>query len=182
MARQRADSATSSPALERARKVLRAAGVRLTAQRAAILEAVSSADCHFAADDLWHDLWLRGDRVSRSTVYRALALLTRAGLLRELRLSQGPTTYERLGAGDRHHHLVCGCCGRVIEFHRPDLEAAIARACREHGFATTGHALEVSGVCAECRRAQEKQSGDLGCGTAPGAGRASAPSVGEGPA
>jgi len=178
--KQRTASVTSSSALEHARKVLRAADVRLTAQRAAVLEAVCSADRHFGADDLWHSLWSRGERVSRATVYRALALLTRAGLLRELRLASGPTIYERLGAGEQHEHLVCVRCGRVIEFRRPDLEEAIAEACREHGFAASGHALEVSGMCSRCRKVRERESVDAGRGDGRKVDRASRPAAGEG--
>ncbi len=137
--------ASQSPA-----RRLRDAGLRMTSQRKAVLEAALEATDHFSAEDLWYDLRRRGRTVSRATVYRFLTHMTDAGLLRELRLAEGHAHYEPVRSGDCHYHLVCLRCGRVIEFEGPGLESALAQACAEHGFEASRCALEVGGLCAEC--------------------------------
>ncbi|MBC7286579.1 MAG: transcriptional repressor [Armatimonadetes bacterium] len=124
--------------------------VKMTPQRVAILEDVLSLPGHFSAEDLWYAMRGRGRVVSRATVYRFLATLLRAGVLREVPLGEGHAHYEIAEGRQRHEHLVCTACGRVIEFERPDVQAAVDQACRDHGFACTGYRFEVFGLCSSC--------------------------------
>ena len=52
---------------------------------------------------------------------------------------------------EHHHHLVCSTCHRVVELVDCSLEPWLERASAAHGFVTTGHRLEVSGLCGDCR-------------------------------
>ncbi len=133
----------------------------MTPQRAAILEGVFGADSHFSAEDLWCSMRAGGRRVSRATVYRFLGVLLELGLVRELPLGDAHVHYEVVADEDAHEHIVCKICGKIVEFRRPDVEAAIEEVCREHGFACEEYRLEVFGICPACQRATAKEgSGD----------------------
>jgi Fur family ferric uptake transcriptional regulator len=108
---------------------------------------------HFDADQLIDAMKRAGVRLSRATVYRTLAKLVDAGLLRRLEL--GPkTSYEHDYGYPQHEHLHCGQCGKMIEFQNPAIESAMREVCRQHRFQATGHTFVIRGTCAECNRAR----------------------------
>lgn len=53
--------------------------------------------------------------------------------------------------GGHHHHLVCDSCHRVVEVTECDLDAWLDGVVRQHGFVATGHHVEITGLCADCR-------------------------------
>jgi Fur family ferric uptake transcriptional regulator len=91
--------------------VLRAHGLQVTAQRLAVLRAVTARP-HGTADDI--DKQVRDDlgSVSRQAVYDALGILTDKGLLRRIQPAGSPARYEDR-VGDNHHHVICRSCGRT---------------------------------------------------------------------
>ena len=105
---------------------------------------------HFDADQLIDDMKRAGFRVSRATVYRTLAKLVDAGLLR--RLEMGPRMYYEHDYGyPQHEHLHCEQCGKMIEFQSPAIEAAMQEVCRQHQFQASGHTFVIRG---DLRRVQ----------------------------
>ena len=143
------------PPLERFAESLQRHGKRLTRQRRLIVETVFSHHDHFDADELIGHLQdiITRRQVSRPTVYRTLAELVEAGLLRKMTLG-GRSVYEHDYGYPRHDHLYCQVCNRLIEFHSDDLERLREAVAREHGFQVIGHRLFVTGICADCRRMQ----------------------------
>src|SRR5580693_2430515 len=88
---------------------------RYTGQQRDMVRYIFSQHNHFDADRLVDDMKRAGFRVSRATVYRTLAKLVDAGLLR--RLEVGPRTfYEHDYGYPQHEHLRCEKCGQMIEF------------------------------------------------------------------
>lgn len=126
---------------------------RFTGQQRDLVRHVFAQHNHFDADSLMDELRKARLRVSRATVYRTLAKLVDAGLLRQLVF--GPRTfYEHDYGYPQHEHLVCERCGRIIEFQSPVLEAVIRDACAARQFQSVGHTLIVRGTCVECNRAR----------------------------
>ena len=100
---------------ERLDTFIRTKGLRKTPQRDAIVDAIFASDEHFTADELWEKLRGTDARTSRATLYRTLSLLTEAGLLQEIDLGDGQTTYDpNFLDKPSHNHLVCVDCGRVL--------------------------------------------------------------------
>ncbi|WP_446216619.1 Fur family transcriptional regulator [Micromonospora sp. IBHARD004] len=95
---------------------LRAAGLRVTQPRLAVLAAVRDRP-HLDADTITRLSRTRLGRVSGQTVYDVLHALTGAGLLRRIAPAGGPARYEL--SGDDHDHLVCRACGSVTDTDRP---------------------------------------------------------------
>jgi Fur family ferric uptake transcriptional regulator len=116
----------------------------------AVLEALAAASDHLSADDVWFALRTRGASVSRATVYRTLAHLSAAGLVREVPLGAGHAHFELAREGDHHEHLICDRCGAVVEVHEPRVEDSLLRVCTAQGFVPSTHTVEVRGLCARC--------------------------------
>jgi Fur family transcriptional regulator, ferric uptake regulator len=120
---------------------------RVTRQRMAVLDALRRAPEPLSARDLHAGL---GRSVGLATVYRALQGLVDAGRVDVFRRETGEALF-RLCNPVHHHHLVCQCCGRVVEIDTCAVELWASRIAQGHGFTMTDHQADVFGVCAGCR-------------------------------
>ncbi|MCA9246363.1 MAG: transcriptional repressor [Planctomycetales bacterium] len=152
----------ASTPLERFEEYLQSKGKRFTQQRRILIEQVFSHHDHFDADDLLALLAERvGSRtVSRPTVYRGLAELVEAGLLRKMVLG-GRSVYEHDYGYPSHDHLHCTECNDLIEFHSEQLEAIRDAVAREHGFRVGSHRLIISGICQACQEKRRRKKSRL---------------------
>jgi Fur family ferric uptake transcriptional regulator len=139
---------------------LRARSLPLTPQRERILDEVLRIEGHFGAEGLCQRLGAGQDRVSRATVYRALDLLVASGVVQKLRFGEDHYRFELTRLGKHHDHLVCGRCGRVIEFFNAKIEELQKDICREVSFAPAGHSLVIFGLCQSCRAAVRSERSD----------------------
>ena len=130
--------------------VLGDAGVRPTRQRVRVLSELMGEQDDVTAQELHDRLRSGGEKLGLATVYRTLGLLAEAGVIDALSHSPGELCYRRCGTG-HHHHLVCSSCHRVVELADCELDPWLERISQAHGFVTTGHRLEVSGLCSACR-------------------------------
>jgi Fur family ferric uptake transcriptional regulator len=126
---------------------------RYTEQQRDMVRYIFAQHNHFDAEQLIDDMKKAGFRVSPATVYRTLAKLVDAGLLRSLEL--GPRRfYEHDYGYPEHDHLHCQQCNKLIEFQAQPLEGIVRDVCREHGFQASGHSFLIRGICADCNRAR----------------------------
>ena len=102
-------------------ELLRERGIQVTAQRLAVLRAVSR-EPHITADAVADVVRREIGAISLQSVYDALTLLVTEGLVRRIQPAGSPALYEDR-VGDNHHHLICRICGRVV-----DVECAIGSA------------------------------------------------------
>ena len=106
--------------------LLRNHGIPITAQRLAVLRAVSARP-HGTADGLSDGVRAEIGAISRQAVYNALGTLVEKGLLRRIQPAGSPALYEDR-VGDNHHHLICRACGKTVDVacavgKRPCLDA-----------------------------------------------------------
>lgn len=99
--------------LEGAADLLRRNKVHVTAQRLAVLAAVSRRP-HATADDIAEAARAEIGVISRQAVYDTLGLLTEKGLIRRIQPAGSPARYEDR-IDDNHHHLICRTCGRMAD-------------------------------------------------------------------
>jgi Fur family ferric uptake transcriptional regulator len=139
---------------ERFEQYLRSRGKRITQPRRILVQQVFSRHEHFDADDLMDDLARRGgprsERPSRPTVYRTLAELVEAGMLRKM-IIRGRTVYEHDYGYPQHDHLHCNRCNKLIEFRSDELTRIRDSVARNHGFSVTSHRLIINGLCERCQ-------------------------------
>ncbi|MDY7106192.1 MAG: Fur family transcriptional regulator [Actinomycetota bacterium] len=93
--------------------LLRARGVQVTAQRLAVLRAVTGRP-HSTADDVTAAVRSEIGTISRQAVYDSLGLLSEHGLVRRIQPAGSPARYEDR-VGDNHHHLICRTCGEMVD-------------------------------------------------------------------
>ena len=90
---------------------VRAAGLKVTPQRLAIVRELASDESHPTAQELYERLRPALPTMSFATVYNTLDALTNAGLCAALALSPGSGRFDP--NMEPHHHLVCDACGSV---------------------------------------------------------------------
>ena len=129
-------------------ELLRSRGLRLTAQRQLILEAVLDLG-HATPEQVHTAVREVAAGVNITTIYRTLELLERLGLVTHTHLSHGSPTYHAAGEG-QHVHLVCRDCGTVEEFDPELLRPLVERLAEERGFGVDVGHVALFGVCREC--------------------------------
>ncbi|WP_018548718.1 Fur family transcriptional regulator [Streptomyces sp. LaPpAH-108] len=127
---------------------LRGAGLRVTAARVALLEAVRDGD-HLGVEAIADKVRDRVGHISLQAVYDALHALTAAGLIRRIEPAGSPARFEGR-VGDNHHHAVCRSCGVVVDVdcavgHAPCLTASDGQ-----GFAIDEAEVVYWGTCPAC--------------------------------
>ena len=140
----------SSGEQAQANGLLEGVGVRPTRQRVVVLTELMGERNDVTAQQLHERLRARGERLGLATVYRTLGLLAGEGVVDMLSHRPGELCYRLCGEG-HHHHLTCSSCHQVVELDECELEPWLERISQAHGFVTTGHRLEVSGLCGDCR-------------------------------
>ncbi|NYF15872.1 Fur family ferric uptake transcriptional regulator [Microbacterium sp. AK009] len=146
----------TSPAAPTSADALRAAGLRVTDSRRAVLDALTEAP-HSSADELYRRVAAHAPQTNLQSVYNALADFVAAGLARRIEPAGHPGLYERRVA-DNHHHLVCTSCGAVADVDCVVGEAPCLHPSAAAGFAVTSAEVTFWGLCAACAAAVEPSS------------------------
>lgn len=144
-----------------ARQLLRAAGMRVTASRIAVLETLNDHP-HSTADTVARLVAARLGSVSKQAVYDVLAACTQVDLVRRIEPAGSAALFETR-IGDNHHHLVCRRCGRT-----EDVDCAVGRRpclipSDDAGFAVDEAEVVFWGLCPDC----QDQSKPAAQGTSP---------------
>ncbi len=130
----------------------RQAKIRLTPQRALIVETIMESSDHPDADLIYRRAIQKDSSVSVATTYRTLNLLEEAGILRKLNMQDGKVRFEIERA--EHNHLVDRENGRIHEFKNDELNSLITKIVGEMGYDVLNSRVEVVG----------KKRGDTECG------------------
>lgn len=130
---------------------LRQEGIRVTAPRRAVLEALAAIGSHATAEQLHARLAGRHPDVSTSSVYRTMEVLARLGIVTHVHLGHGPAEYHL--AGEEHAHLVCEVCGVVVEIPRSLTDPFVSAVRRHLGFVADLHHFALTGRCPACHAA-----------------------------
>lgn len=124
--------------------------INLTTHRKTILEFINGSNVHWDAEELARALAGAGNAIGIATIYRALAALDGAGLIRSIDFG-GRKRYER--ADKQHHdHLLCTACGSIEEFVEPEIERLQEKVAGSRSFTMTGHQLMIFGLCRQCSK------------------------------
>lgn len=132
--------------------VLRAAGLRVTPQRVAILKFLRGTRSHPSPEAVYRELRPAYPGLSLNTVYQTLHALERAGVVRRVGVEENVYRFDANVAP--HVHLVCRGCGRVDDCDG-DLDALLDRLRREVGSRSAWEILAQDscfyGYCPACR-------------------------------
>ena len=129
-------------------EILRDRGLRVTAQRLAVLRAVSGTP-HATAGTLVQTVRDEIGSVSTQAVYDVLEVLTENGLLRRIQPAGSPARYEAR-VGDNHHHLVCRVCDRMLDVDCALGDPPCLTAAEDFGFEIDEAEVIYWGRCPDC--------------------------------
>jgi Fur family ferric uptake transcriptional regulator len=132
--------------------LLREHGVQVTAQRLAVLRAVTASP-HITADGVMAAARTEIGAISRQAVYDTLSTLEEKGIVRRIQPAGFPALFETR-VGDNHHHLVCRDCGHLLDIdcaagRRPCLDPV-----DDHGFEIDEAEVVYWGRCPQCASAR----------------------------
>src|SRR5215207_3418522 len=147
--KQQPSASAYEPVCAMFRRYLHGEKLKFTPERAMMLDAVLRKSGLFEAESLVDDLKQLGHRVSRATVYRTLAHLQDAGVLKQVFFDNRQSYYEVIAGRQAYDYLICVATGRVIEFSSDKLKRLRDEICREHGFEPLSHQFHVFGLSPE---------------------------------
>lgn len=130
---------------------------RMTRQRRVILEELRRKNNHPSADELYERVRVRLPRISLGTVYRNLEILTELGEIQTLELSGSMKRFD--GVPSKHYHIRCVRCGRVDDAPIAPLNQIEDELYGATVYTITGHRLEFTGLCPQCSKLAESNSG-----------------------
>ncbi|WP_019519311.1 ferric iron uptake transcriptional regulator [Faucicola boevrei] len=137
---------------------LRRAGLKVTLPRLKILQLLENAEHHhMSAEDVYKALIEQGEDVGLATVYRVLTQFEQAGIVERHNFENNLSVFE-IAQAEHHDHLVCDHCGKIVEFHKEEIEQLQDKVAKEYGFKLSGHSLVLYGMCdaPECQTATKK--------------------------
>lgn len=127
---------------------LRQHGIQVTAQRLAVLRAVS-AHPHITADAVADAVRAEIGAISTQSVYDALGVLVAKGLLRRIQPAGSAARFEDR-VGDNHHHLICRVCGRLVDVDCAAGAAPCLAAADDQGYEIDEAEVAYWGRCPDC--------------------------------
>ena len=124
----------------------------MTPQRRAIVAEIMAADGHITPSSVAKRVQARVPGVNPSTVYRTLELLEGVGVLAHTHLEAGAEYHHR---SEREHiHLACFRCGSEDSLSLDEASRLRDLVAGHHGFRPDLTHFAISGLCADCQRAE----------------------------
>ena len=127
---------------------VREGGLRVTAARRLLIEALWEASAPLSAEELLERL---GGRSDLGSVYRNLEALERLGLIRHVHLGHGPGLYARSGLGPREY-LLCDSCGAHLAVDPAELDDVRRLIRTRFAYEARFTHFPVSGLCPKCAK------------------------------
>jgi Fur family transcriptional regulator, ferric uptake regulator len=139
----------AAPDMNTAVDALRSRGLRVSAARRLVLEALFTANRPIPAEQIADGLAGRLPRSDLASAYRNLETLETVGLVRHFHIGHGPGLYGLTGAGDCEY-LVCDSCSavRAVEAKRMEHVRSLIR--HEFGYEPSFSHFPIIGLCADC--------------------------------
>ncbi|MGH2714847.1 MAG: Fur family transcriptional regulator [Thermoleophilaceae bacterium] len=139
----------AAPDMEAAVEALRSHGLRVSAARRLVLEALFAADGPITAERIADGLAGRLPRSDLASVYRNLETLETVGLVRHFHLGHGPGLYGLASGGEREY-LVCSSCGAVRAVEPDEMEPVRSLILERFGYEVRFSHFPILGVCPDC--------------------------------
>ena len=147
----------SAPDMDAAVEALRSHGLRVSAARRLVLEALFAANGPISAEQVADGLAGRLPRSDLASVYRNLETLEDMGLVRHFHLGHGPGLYALNGS--EREYMVCDSCSSVRAVAPEEMETVRSLIKQEFGFEARFSHFPLVGLCKECAR-EERHTHD----------------------
>ena len=134
--------------------VHKAAGLKLTPQRLAILKYLENNREHPSAADIYGAVSKDFPTMSFATVYNTLKALKRMRDVQELSIDAGKKRFDP--DMNEHNHLICVACRKIVDVDRrfdPDIPEGEGQ-----DFEILYTHVDFYGICPECKKRQERRT------------------------
>jgi len=131
--------------------ICREHGLEESEKRLQVVESFLATPDHVSVAALQRRLRARGQHFDLPFIAETLDLLCRYGFAQQASFEGQEVQYEHRHLGWHHDHFICAKCGRVTEFHDPEVEALQRRIALLQSFTLLYHKMELYGICGECR-------------------------------
>lgn len=132
-------------------QILHSRGYRVTPHRLIVLDAVCELAGHATIADIRAKVKALDSTINPSTIYRALAVLTNAGLVTATEMQDGHKVYRIAGEAS-HHHLICQSCGNVQTVGSEAIAPLLQSILDSYDFIIIADHLALKGFCQQCMR------------------------------
>ena len=116
-----------------------------------ILEIVTGSHSHMTAEQIFEALRRTNPKVVRATVYNNLNRLWAEGRVRKVSVEGMPDRYDR---AERHDHLVCRGCGRLLDVDLGELTEQLEQ---RVGRSILSYDLKLLYLCETCRERSRQE-------------------------
>ncbi|DAB31378.1 MAG TPA: transcriptional repressor [Sulfurospirillum sp. UBA11407] len=144
--------------LIRFKDLLKHNNLKFTKQREVVLKTLYNNDEHFTPESLY--LLIKETypelNVGIATVYRTLNLLEESSIVTSISFGSAGKKYE-LANKPHHDHLICKCCGLIVEFENGDIETKQEEIASKNGFKLTSHLMQLYGICENCQKSRKNK-------------------------
>ena len=130
--------------------------MKYSKQREMVLQAVGRLPGHPNAAEVYEEVKKACASISLATVYRNLNTMADHGLIGKVCLPEGADRFDK--ETHLHDHMICTCCGDVIDLPPAPWQQTYAEIEEKTGFTPESHRLVVYGLCSECFKAQQKEN------------------------
>lgn len=152
---------SSTQPFDDAVRALKTAGVKISQERAVIIESFFDQGGHATAEELAARVRERTGRANVSTVYRTLKVLSEHGLASGLH-GKGQARFRPEVRRPHLDRLVCTRCRKVVALGENRIDDILTAAARAHGFEIQSRKVEVYGLCPRCRRLRDIEESAAG--------------------
>lgn len=124
----------------------------MTKYEKAIYDIVTTSHEHLTVTQVYDRLKDRWPNVVPATVYNNLNKLWESGFIRKVSIEGMPDRYD---SAQKHDHLVCKQCGKIMDISFEDLTAPLRS---QLGEDFLFYDLKVYYLCPECRAAMRGET------------------------
>ena len=118
----------------------------MTTYEQKIYTVINASTEHLTVEQIFKQVKEKYPKVVLATIYNNVNKLWKAGLIRKISVAGSPDRYDRI---QKHDHLVCRRCGRLVDTSFEDLTASLRNSV---GDAFLYYDLKVFYLCPDCRK------------------------------
>jgi Fur family ferric uptake transcriptional regulator len=142
--------------LESAIALMRDRGLRVSAARRLVVEALLAADGPMSAEQISEGIGGRVPASDIASVYRNLQAFEDIGLVRHVHLGHGPGLHALAVAGEREY-LTCERCADYRAVVPQELDAVREMIERQFGYRASFIHFPIVGLCSSCAEALQDE-------------------------
>lgn len=116
-----------------------------------ILEIICFSRSHMTAEEIFDTLRQTYPAVVLATVYNNLNRLWQEDRIRKVSVEGMPDRYDHI---QRHDHLVCKGCGKLLDIDLGDLTAQLEK---KAGISILSYDLKLNYLCENCQEKMKKK-------------------------